>query len=252
MIGEASVALDGCTVVVTRERAGELGRLLASAGADVVHIPLIEVVDVEADGGLSDALDDGPDWVVVTSAAGSERVARHLSDSATVQLAAVGTVTAQRLEELTDRRVDLVPSRQVAAELLAAFVHANPTPQDVVIAQADRARSDLADGLRAHGHSVNVVTAYRTEVRRPTDTELQMIEGADVVTFASGSAATGWVEAFGERSFSALPSIVVAIGPSTAEAAIKSGLKVTHVAADHSLVGLLDEVTNAWIQRQRE
>ena len=41
-------------------------------------------------------------------------------------------------------------------------------------------------------------------------------------------------------------AIVVAIGPSTQSAAERSGLKVTDVAAEHSLAGIIDQLTAAW------
>ena len=48
----AARPLAGRTVVVTRERPGELGRLLVDAGADLVHLPLIAVAP-PADGGAA-------------------------------------------------------------------------------------------------------------------------------------------------------------------------------------------------------
>ena len=38
------------------------------------------------------------------------------------------------------------------------------------------------------------------------------------------------------------PPIVVAIGPTTADAAERLGLKISSVAADHSLAGLVTEL----------
>jgi uroporphyrinogen-III synthase len=246
--------LHGCTVVVTREHVGELGRLLALAGADVVHVPLIEVVDVavEEQQVLVDALEGPLDWVVVTSPAGAERIAHRLSGPSEVRLAAVGTATARRLAQLTGREVDLVPRVQLAAELVTAFDEVNAVPQRVVVAQADRAASVLADGLRERGHDVTVVTTYRTQVRSPVEADVAQITAADAITFASGSAATSWAEALGEDASTLLPRLVVVIGPSTAAAATKSGLKVTHIAADHSLAGLIDMLTIAWNQRGTE
>ena len=42
--------LHGRRVVTTRDEPGELDRLLAEAGADVVHVPLIEIAEPEDDG----------------------------------------------------------------------------------------------------------------------------------------------------------------------------------------------------------
>ena len=58
---------------------------------------------------------------------------------------------------------------------------------------------------------------------------------ADAVLFASGSAARAWVDVFGDTT----PPIVVAMGPRTAAAVTDAGLKVSLVAADHSLPGMV-------------
>lgn len=239
--------LTGCTVLVTREQRGELGRLLDESGAAVVHVPLIEVVDVEPDARarLDEAIASSPDWLIVTSAAGAERVGAVANDP-TVRLAAVGTVTAQRLAEVAGRAVDLVPTRQLAATLVDEFIEQVAEPQRVVVAQADLAGEELADGLAAAGHTVDVFVAYRTVVREPPPAELAAVGNAHAVVFASGSAASGWAAAFGAAANGSLPSIVVAIGPTTAGAAAKLSLKVTHVAADHSLAGIVETLTAAW------
>jgi uroporphyrinogen-III synthase len=61
-------------------------------------------------------------------------------------------------------------------------------------------------------------------------------DDADVLLLASGSAARSWAEAIG----TATPPLVVAIGPSTADAARAVGLAVSAVASDHSVEGLVE------------
>lgn len=236
--------LAGCTVVVTREERGELGRLLDERGARVVHIPLIRVVDADPDE-LAAAWSCEPQWLIVTSAAGAERVGAAAAARPTVRLAVVGTATAQRLAELAGRPVDLVPDRQLAEELAAAFNARHDRPQRVLVAQADRASTTLVDRLVAAGHEVTTAVAYRTELCPPDPDGVASIEAADAVIFASGSAARSWAATLGDR-VDLIPPLVVAIGPTTAAVAAESGLKVTHVAADHSLVGVVDELTRAW------
>jgi len=229
---------------VTRERPGELGRLLAERGADVVHVPLIAAADAP-DGGaeLAMCLDRVEifDWVVVTSPMGAERVGEALGKRGDVSLAAVGTATAQRLAELAGRPVDLVPATQLAAALAVEFNDMATSPQHVLIAQADRAADTMSDALREGGHDVTVVTAYSTVLVEP---DTAAVARADVLVLASGSAAVSWVEALG----TARPPIVAAIGPSTAAKANDLGLEVDGVAADHSLVGLVDEVIRLVMQ----
>jgi uroporphyrinogen-III synthase len=233
-----SRSLEGCRVLVTRERPGELASLLTDRGATVFHVPLIAVIDPD-DGGaaLGVALGDLQrfDWLVVTSAAGSERVAAAAAAAPDVALAAVGTATARVLASAAGRSVDLVPAVQRADALVDAFAERVSGPQRILVAQADIAASTLVDGLRAGGHDVTVVTAYRTVAVEPDRT---LVGDADAVLFASGSAVESWWRALGVET----PPIVVVIGPTTAATADRLGLKVTAVAADHSLDGLVDEL----------
>lgn len=224
-------------MVTTRDTRSRLDSLLASAGADVVHVPLIQIeLDVDA---VAHGLDlDGADWLVVTSRHGAAAAGAVAARAPHVRLAAVGTRTAERLAALAGRPVDLVPETQTASELVAALPGG---PARTVVAQADRADATLVDGLRARGHAVSAVTAYRTILRTPTAEERLAAVGASAVTFASGSAAEGWMTAFGRRT----PPVVVAIGPTTAGVASGLGLQVTHVAADHSMEGLTEAVISA-------
>jgi uroporphyrinogen-III synthase len=239
----------GCRVVVTRDEPGELGRLLLAAGAEIVHVPLIEIVE-PVDGGaeLRATLDDLArfDWLIVTSPAGALRVGEAAADQPHLRLASVGTATAARLAELAGRPVELVPKRQLAESLAAAFVESQRnTSQRVLLALADRAGTDLARTLRDAGHDVTSVVAYRTLLRAPSADDLQRVADADAVAFASGSAAESWATSM---SADALPELVVAIGPTTAATARQFGLKISSVAADHSLEGLVRELAVRWRQ----
>jgi uroporphyrinogen-III synthase len=235
--------LRGRRVVTTRDDPGELDRLLAESGADVVHVPLIEIAD-PLDGGAElqaapHRLDDG-DWVVVTSHHGAARVGEALADHPQVRTAAVGTRTANVIERLAGRPVDVRPSRQTAADLLEAMPP-DGHGQVVVVAHADRADPALAVGLSALGYRVRPLVAYRTLTRTPSAEERAAAVGADAVAFASGSAARAWHDAVGTET----PSVVVAIGPTTAGAARACGLDVTHVAEEHSVEGLVQTVIEA-------
>lgn len=244
-------ALEGCRVVVTRDHPGELGRLLDERGAVVLHVPLIEITG-PPDGGvaLRSALDELArfDWLIVTSVAGAEAVGQAANAHRELRLGAVGTATARRLADLAGREVDLVPSRQLGASLAAKFVdaHRSEPRQRVLLALGDRAASTLHDELGRAGHLVTTATAYRTELRALFDDDRTVIADADAVLFASGSAAQSWAEALGSDADRLLPAHVIAIGPSTAAVARQNGLKLTGVAADHSLAGLVNELNISW------
>jgi uroporphyrinogen-III synthase len=248
-MSDAHTPLHGRRVVTTRDEPGELDRLLAAAGADVVHVPLIEIAD-PLDGGAElqavlQVLDD-VDWVVVTSHHGSTRVGAALARHPHVRTAAVGTRSAAELERLAGRPVDVVPARQTASDLLEAMPREG-NGQVVVVANADRADPALAVGLSGLGYRVRPVVAYRTLARRPSAEERSAAVSADAVAFASGSAAQAWHDAIGTET----PSVVVAIGPTTAGAARACGLDVTHVAEEHSVEGLVEAVTAALATSER-
>ena len=230
--------LAGCRVLVTREHPGEFGRLLGARGADVVHVPLISVID-PPDGGEALAVQlarlDEFDWLVVTSRAGAERVGDAARRCTKVSLAAVGSATAEELSDRAGRSVDLLPDRQLALQLAADFNRNAVSPQRVLIAQGDRAADTVGAQLRSAGHDVTVVTAYSTVLVEP---QSDVVADADVLALASGSAAEAWVAALGTSR----PPIVVAIGPATANRARELGLGVDGVAAEHSIDGLVDEV----------
>jgi uroporphyrinogen-III synthase len=233
--------LAGRRIAVTRPETGELGAHLTELGGVVVHVPLIEIAD-PADGGrtLRRALLrlDAFDWLAVTSANGAERVGRYAAGHPAVRLAAVGPATARVLATRAGRPVDLVATVPRVEGLLAEFPR---PPARVLVAQADRAGSALADGLTAAGHQVEAVTAYRTVIRCPEPSELAALASVDAVVFASGSAATGWVRAVGRSA----PAVVIAVGPATARAARTEGLLVTHVASSpdaDTVAGLLARV----------
>ena len=105
----------------------------------------------------------------------------------------------------------------------------------MLIAQAEQARDDVANGLAAKGWTVHTAIAYRTVAVRPTDAELLAVTSADAVLLASGSAVRSWVRVFGTST----PSAVIAIGPATAAVADEMGLKVDAIAADHSVGGMV-------------
>lgn len=234
--------LRGKRVVTTRDERGEVDRLLEEQGATVVHMPLIQIVDA-ADGGveLQGQLRRVAtfDWVIVTSKHGASRVGKAVRGMP-VRLGAVGTKTAAELEALARRPVDVVPDLQTGAGLLAAMP-ADGTGQRVLLPQADRAGTELADGLRERGYDVTAVIAYRTALRRPTAPELRAALTADAVAFASGSAVQAWVDAIGFRT----PRVVVAIGPTTASFATNLGLRISHVSADPSVPGLVRAIVHA-------
>ncbi len=236
-------ALAGRTVVVTRaaEQADALADVLRERGALPVVVPLVEIVAVPAEQAALAALRaDTFDWLVASSPnAATAYLAAHAEHPR--HAAAVGEATAQVLRA-GGVAVELVPHRQRAAGLVEAFPDG---PGRVLVVQGSQAESGLVDGLTARGWSVTVARPFTTAPVRPPEDLARQALAADAVLFASGSAARAWVEVFG----SAAPPIVVAIGPQTADAVTRAGLKVSSTATDHSLAGLADALERQLARR---
>jgi len=253
--------LFGRRVVVTRplEQVSGLTALLHAAGADVIELPVSEIVEPR-DGGLArraaaEAVSQYR-WLVFTSVNGVIRFMDELRDArdlAGVLVAAIGPGTAA---ELRARNIepDLVPDRFVAEALLEVFPDPDPDPDPardsetgddarrdrrVLLARAGAAREVLPDGLRAKGWLVDDVAAYDSRALELDAASTARAAAGDIVTFTSASAVDRYVEAVG---LDAVPPIVACIGPITADAARDHGLHVDIVAEVHTLAGLVDAV----------
>lgn len=246
MTADITGRLQGRRVVVTRaaDRADALASLLMEHGAIPVVVPLIEIVpDHDGVVALREVLADARsfDWLVVTSPNAAAIVIEHSTGTLPTRIAAIGASTAAVLRA-QGLEPTLVPERQLAAGLVEVFPNG---PGRVLVVQALDGAATLGDGLRAKGWEVVAVRPYRSVPTSPTAEQRTAVSGADAVLFASGSAARGWVEVFGTDA----PPVVVVIGPETASATERAGLRVTSVAHEHSLAGLVQELADFFTAR---
>jgi uroporphyrinogen-III synthase len=105
---------------------------------------------------------------------------------------------------------------------------------------ASDGRTDLVDGLRARGWQVDGVAAYRTVFPSLNRALVSEAINADVVTFASPSAVKGHLEQTGGKS----AAKVVVIGETTARECERLGVRVTFVAEEQSVEGLVQAVAS--------
>jgi len=230
--------------VVTRapEQAGDLARLLAERGAEVVLCPLV-AFERPAD---CSALDAALlrlttfDWLLFTS----QNAVRFFEErrrelQAALQwgrprVAAVGPATAKAARDL-GYGVEYV-SQEATGEALSRELQAELVGRSVLLPRSDRAREELPRTLEAAGARVTEVVAYHT-VPAPADAEsaLEQIRAGkvDVVTLASPSAFEHLSEQIGAGTLAALAGrgrlSLAAIGPVTAAAIRQAGLPVAVV-----------------------
>jgi uroporphyrinogen-III synthase len=222
--------LAGRTVVVTRagEQAGPLVEQLRARGATVIEVPLVRIEPVDA------TPPHGPfDWLLLASANAAQAARRLGVAEAARSVGVVGPATAQAW----GAPAALVAHPATAEALVGALPHGTGR---VLVVQGDRARPTLVDGARAAGWTVEVVVGYRTVTVHPDATGAAALGSADAVTVASPSALDGCRDA-GIRP----GGVVVAIGPTTADAVRALGWGEPVVASPHTAAGLVEAVTRA-------
>lgn len=221
--------LDGRRIALTQPERGRIDDAVVAAGADVVHVPLIFFAP-PTDGGaalaaVAERLDDF-DWLVVASATAAEAIAAVATLPPALRVAAVGAATAGRLAECTGRTADFIPTVARRRALVAEFPVESGS---VLVLASSRSPDELPVGLRRRGLTVEVVEAYRTDLRTPSSGELAAIVECDAMLLASSSAVESWA------ACDAAPGPpVVAIGPSTAATAAERGIDIAATAASPS------------------
>lgn len=253
--------LFGQTVVITRsrEQALPLRRLLREAGADVLEIPAIQFAPpsereplVEAIAGLN-----GYDWLVFTSVNGVNAFFEHffkayhdLRDLGGAHIAAVGTATAARLQEL-HLQVDAIPSEFLGARLASAIAeHGSLENLRMLLLRAEVANPEIVRILEEKGAIVDDVSCYRTvaDTSDPLGEAARFAQaGADWVTFTSGSTVQHFHERFNLPELTKrFPRLRFAsIGPETTKMLETSGARAHAQARPHTVEGLVEAIRKA-------
>jgi uroporphyrinogen III methyltransferase/synthase len=226
--------LRGRSVVVTRplDQARALAEPLAALGAEVLAMPVLEVVDPPDSGPIDDAIRElaSFDWVVLTSSNAVDRFFARLRCAeasaeglSAVKVAAVGSATADRMRE-QGVEPDLVPARARAEGLVEAFRELGVgSGCRVLVPRALKAREVLPDALREMGAEVEVAPVYQVVPVEPDPGVVARLrEGTvDCVTFTSGAIAREFVnalEAAGLDAGDVMSRLVLAtIGPVTTD-----------------------------------
>lgn len=258
--------LVGWRVLVPRPTAGQSAAAvaLAAAGATAELVPLIAIEPPQDTGPLDDALlalgAGWYRWLVVTSgaavpvlAARAEAAGRSIATLVTdgrVQVAAVGPGTARALAD-ADLTAALTPRGQsTGANLAAQWPTPASTPDDdrpprVLFARGDLAASTVANGLRARGWQVDEVVTYRTVTAPPPPDDVRTAWRSGELRAAlltSASTVRALVEHLGPPPDGTL---LVAIGPTTADEACRQGLTLAATADQQTMGGLVAALAQA-------
>ncbi len=245
--------LFGRGVVITRPeaQAAGLADLLRRQGARVIAFPTIRIVPPENWRETDRALERLADyrWIVFTSANGVRyffarlrETGRDIRELKGIQICTIGPATAATIEAM-GIRVDLVPDSYISEGVVRAFADRDVQGRKILLPRAEAARDVIPEGLAALGAAVDVVTVYRTVTsgRRKEELAPLLRDGkVDVVTFTSPSTVFHFFDIMG-RDCRLPPQVkIAAIGPVTAAAVKKAGLKVDILQETFTIEGLVD------------
>ena len=224
--------------MVTRalEQAGPIVEVLSAAGANVISLPLIEIIEPLDGGTARDAAlanIGSYEWLVVSSPNGARRAVGALQDAVKnatriPYIAVLGNGTREVIEGVAGIKVNVQAEIPSGEGLVHSFpTHLNGSQEkSVLLVQGEGADLTIVSGLTEKGWEVTRVNAYRTAHCVPPSEIRAEIEQGDAVVFASGSAARSWVSALGTE----FRGKVVVIGPVTQKVAASLGLEVHAVA----------------------
>lgn len=248
----------GVVVTRAREQASDMAVLLAEQGAEVIQFPTIDIVPMEDDAPVRNAVAglETYDWVIFTSVNGVARFFAVLAELGLdarafgkhTRLAAIGPATASAVRS-NGLNPDFVPDKYVAesvAQGLLEVCERDMSGQRVLLPRAAEARDVLPDTLRAHGATVDILPVYRTMPSSSRKEEvLERLEAGEIqcVTFASSSTVTNFLSLVPAETLKAHPEVKLAcIGPVTRETLEKAGLRCDIEPEDYTIPGLVRAV----------
>lgn len=249
--------LSGRSVVVTRARAqaAALVEPLEALGAEVIAVPVIEIVDPPEPARFDEALRHLADyeWLVLSSANGVARVLARLdalglgaAALAAVRVAVVGAATATRLAE-AGVTPDLVPDDFSQEGLVDAFAALGNSQGRVLFARALEGRFVLGEQLAALGYDVDLVPAYRTvPAHADPDVVDRLALGVDVITFTSPSTVKNLIAFLEDNGADPAEVLSLAeaasIGPVTTAALVARGIEPAIEPAESTVPALVDAI----------
>ncbi|MCW5967667.1 MAG: uroporphyrinogen-III synthase [Blastocatellales bacterium] len=256
---EKTQRLAGTRIIITRarEQALPLAEELSVLGAEVRVLPLIEIGPPSDFGPLDSAISriETFDWLIFASAHAVEFFLKRFDQMggdrqmlARPRIAAVGPKTGRALER-RGLKVTMMPAMYTAESLVDAFIEQYTNPEEMcgvrVLLPASSITSDvIRPALNRFGAQVEIVDAY-SNVMPETGREDLLIDlepsQQGYILFASPSAVNNLARLLGVNDLaSELGRLrALCIGPTTAEAASRLGLKIDALPAPYSIESLV-------------
>ena len=268
--------LFGHRILVTREQS-EGFEPLAELGAEIISFPTIEVVPPADYKDLDKSIDaiEQYTWIIFTSRNGVKYFfqrmfgkERDIRDMKGIKICAIGTKTAQEVKKF-GIQVDLIPEEFRAEGLIKAISSQRSAVSEkrriseklslkgmrFLLPRAEVAREIFPDKVRELGGKIDVPVAYRTVKPESHGKRLRRFlkEGRiSIATFTSAATFNNLQEIMGKDVDQLLKGVTIAvIGPVTAKAVQKAGLKV-HIMPEEATIEAMVEAIIAWVKKQNK
>lgn len=264
----------GHRILVTREHSTGF-EPLEELGAEIIEFPTIEIVPPEDFDGLDAAIEKiaSYTWLIFTSANGVKyflkrffEKERDIRDLKGIRICAIGTKTAAEVTKY-GMRVDLIPGEFRAEGLIEAFIKERSrfkvqgSQENVehrtsnvellkgmkfLLPRAEVAREIFPEKVRGLGGEIDVPVAYRAVKPELHGRRLKRFlkEGRiTIATFTSAATFSNFVEMIGSDAYELLRGVsIAAIGPVTAKAVEKAGLKVDIMPEESTIEAMVEEI----------
>lgn len=249
--------LFGHRILITREYTKDY-EPLEDLGAEIFEFPTIEIAPPESYKELDESIDkvETYNWIIFTSANGfkyfMQRLLdknRDLRDLKGIKICAIGTKTAEAIRNY-GIKVDLVPEEFNAEGLIKAF-SLQPSALSlkglkILLPRAEVAREVFPQKVRELGGEIDTPAAYRAIKPEKHGKRLKRFlkEGRiSVATFTSAATFNNFVDIIGEDATEILKDVTIGvIGPVTARAIEKAGLKVSIMPKEATIKAMVDEI----------
>jgi uroporphyrinogen III methyltransferase/synthase len=259
--------LFGHRVLITREHM-EGFEPLEELGAEIIEFPAIEIVPPESYHELDKAIDniETYDCLIFTSKNGVTyflkrffEKERDIRDLKGIKIFAVGSKTSKEIQGY-GIKVDLIPDEFSSEGLIKVFSQKSAVGslkgKKFLLPRAEKAREVFPERVRELGGHIDIPVAYRSIKPELHGKRLKRFlrEGRiSIATFTSAATFNNFMEIMGEKANELLQGVAIAvIGPVTAKAVEKAGLKVDIMPREATIEALVEEIINWAMKRRKE
>jgi uroporphyrinogen III methyltransferase/synthase len=260
--------LFGYRILVTREHPEGI-EPLEDLGAELIEFPTIEIAPPESYSELDSAIGriEKYDWLIFTSRNGVKyflkrffEKGRDVRDLKGIKICAVGSKTAEEIRNY-GMKVDLIPEEYSSEGLIKLFEGIKGSGDQGIkgvkflFPRAEKAREIFPEKVRELGGYIDIPVTYRAVRPERHGKRLKRFlkEGKiSIATFTSGATFNNFIEIMGEKADELFQGIAIAvIGPVTAKAVEKAGLKVDIMPKEATIEALVKEIIKWATKRQQ-